>query len=139
MSSFSFNKIIDILAITKRYYSYDKTSVLIWTIQLINLSNLNVIWWELKPNILTKNMNLIELKQSLIDKYLFSDFLNWLVDRMYFMDYYRVEELEYTLTVKDIDDEENTQCDIVNFQKTIEDLQEQVTKERQRLVSVHTK
>lgn len=58
---------------------------------------------------------------------------------MYFMDYYRVEELEYTLTVKDIDDEENTQSDIANFQKTIEDLQEQVTKERQRLVSVHTK
>lgn len=58
---------------------------------------------------------------------------------MYFMDYYRVEELEYTLTVKDIDDEENTQSDIANFQKTIEDLQEQVTKERQMLVSVHTK
>lgn len=58
---------------------------------------------------------------------------------MYFMDYYRVDELEYTLTVKDIDDEENTQSDIANFQKTIEDLQEQVTKERQRLVSVHTK
>lgn len=55
------------------------------------------------------------------------------------MDYYRVDELEYTLTVKDIDDEENTQSDIANFQKTIEDLQEQVTKERQRLVSVHTK
>lgn len=58
---------------------------------------------------------------------------------MYFMDYYRVDELEYTLTVKDIDDEENAQSDIANFQKTIEDLQEQVTKERQRLVSVHTK
>lgn len=58
---------------------------------------------------------------------------------MYFMDYYRIDELEYTLTVKDIDDEENTQSDIANFQKTIEDLQEQVTKERQRLVSVHTK
>lgn len=58
---------------------------------------------------------------------------------MYFMDYNRVDELEYTLTVKDIDDEENTQSDIANFQKTIEDLQEQVTKERQRLVSVHTK
>lgn len=58
---------------------------------------------------------------------------------MYFMDYNRVDELEYTLTVKDIDDEENTQSDIANFQKTIEDLQEQVSKERQRLVSVHTK
>lgn len=58
---------------------------------------------------------------------------------MYFMDYDRVDELEYTLTVKDIDDEENTQSDIANFQKTIEDLQEQVSKERQRLVSVHTK
>lgn len=58
---------------------------------------------------------------------------------MYFMDYNRVDELEYTLTVKDIDVEENTQSDIANFQKTIEDLQEQVTKERQRLVSVHTK
>lgn len=58
---------------------------------------------------------------------------------MYFMDYDRVDELEYTLTVKDIDDEENTQSDIANFQKTIEDLQEQVTKERQRFVSVHTK
>lgn len=58
---------------------------------------------------------------------------------MYFMDYNRVDELEYTLTVKDIDDEENTQSDIANFQKTIEDLQEQVTKERQRFVSVHTK
>uniref|UniRef100_K1PIJ0 Laminin subunit alpha-2 n=1 Tax=Magallana gigas TaxID=29159 RepID=K1PIJ0_MAGGI len=44
----------------------------------------------------------------------------------------KVDELEYTLTVKDIDDEENTQSDIANFQKTIEDLQEQVTKERQR-------
>lgn len=58
---------------------------------------------------------------------------------MYFMDYNRVDELEYTLTVKDIDDEENTQSDIANFQKTIEDLQEQVTKERQRFVAVHTK
>lgn len=58
---------------------------------------------------------------------------------MYFMDYNRIDELEYTLTVKDIDDEENTQSDIANFQKTIEDLQEQVSKERQRLVSVHTK
>lgn len=58
---------------------------------------------------------------------------------MYFMNYDRVDELEYTLTVKDIDDEENTQSDIANFQKTIEDLQEQVTKERQRFVSVHTK
>lgn len=58
---------------------------------------------------------------------------------MYFMDYNRVDELEYTLTVKVIDDEENTQSDIANFQKTIEDLQEQVTKERQRFVSVHTK
>lgn len=58
---------------------------------------------------------------------------------MYFMDYNRVDELEYTLTVKDIDDEENTQSDIANFQKTIEDLQEQVTKERQRFVNVHTK
>lgn len=62
-----------------------------------------------------------------------------MVDSMYFMDYNRVDELEYTLTVKDIDDEENTQSDIANFQKTIEDLQEQVSKERQRLVSVHTK
>lgn len=53
------------------------------------------------------------------------------------MDYNRVDELEYTLTVKDIDDEENTQSDIANFQKTIEDLQEQVTKERQRFVAVH--
>nr|XP_019918601.2 trichohyalin isoform X3 [Crassostrea gigas] len=44
----------------------------------------------------------------------------------------KVDELQYTLTVKDIDDEENTQSDIANFQKTIEDLQEQVTKERQR-------
>lgn len=58
---------------------------------------------------------------------------------MYFMNYDRVDELEYTLTVKDIDDEENTQSDIANFQKTIEDLQEQVTKERQRFVAVHTK
>lgn len=58
---------------------------------------------------------------------------------MYFMDYNRVDELEYTLTVKDIDVEENTQSDIANFQKTIEDLQEQVTKERQRFVNVHTK
>lgn len=58
---------------------------------------------------------------------------------MYFMNYDRVDELEYTLTVKDIDDEENTQSDIANFQKTIEDLQEQVSKERQRFVSVHTK
>lgn len=62
-----------------------------------------------------------------------------MVDSMYFMDYDRVDELEYTLTVKDIDDEENTQSDIANFQKTIEDLQEQVTKERQRFVAVHTK
>lgn len=62
-----------------------------------------------------------------------------MVDSMYFMDYNRVDELEYTLTVKDIDDEENTQSDIANFQKTIEDLQEQVTKERQRFVAVHTK
>lgn len=53
------------------------------------------------------------------------------------MDNNRVDELEYTLTVKDIDDEENTQSDIANFQKTIEDLQEQVTKERQRFVAVH--
>lgn len=62
-----------------------------------------------------------------------------MVDSMYFMDYNRIDELEYTLTVKDIDDEENTQSDIANFQKTIEDLQEQVTKERQRFVAVHTK
>lgn len=55
------------------------------------------------------------------------------------MDYNRVDELEYTLTVKDIDDEEKTQSDIAKIQKTIEDLQEQVTKERQRFVSVHTK
>lgn len=48
---------------------------------------------------------------------------------------YRVEELEYALTVKDIDDEENEQTDMVNYQKTIEELQEQVQRERQRYVS----
>lgn len=79
------------------------------------------------------------MKQTLIDRYLFSGFYKSMVDSMYYMDYDRVDELEYTLTVKDIDDEENTQSDIANFQKTIEDLQEQVTKERQRFVSVHTK
>lgn len=84
-------------------------------------------------------MIFIGLKQTLIDRYLFSEFYKSMVDSMYFMDYNRVDELEYTLTVKDIDDEENTQSDIANFQKTIEDLQEQVTKERQRFVSVHTK
>lgn len=79
------------------------------------------------------------MKQTLIDRYLFSRFYKSIVDSMYFMDYNRIDELEYTLTVKDIDDEENTQSDIANFQKTIEDLQETVTKERQRFVSVHTK
>ncbi|XP_056013047.1 cingulin-like isoform X2 [Ostrea edulis] len=44
----------------------------------------------------------------------------------------KIDELEYTLTVKEIDDEENKQTEIANYQKTIEDLQEDIARERQR-------
>lgn len=52
-------------------------------------------------------MIFIGLKQILSDRYQFLEFYKLMVDSMYFMDYNRVDELEYIFIVKDIDDEEN--------------------------------
>ncbi|XP_061188240.1 trichohyalin-like [Saccostrea echinata] len=44
----------------------------------------------------------------------------------------KVDELEYTLTLKNIDEEESKQTEIANYQKTIGNLQEEIAKEKQR-------